>query len=114
MEPSTGVPPRLDPVGEAIDVAVLRGAIRSRVKLRLLYRTTKNERTERTIWPIVLGYSDTHRILIAWCELRREFRHFRTDRMEAADLLKELISESRVHLHRRWEAWRADELAKSS
>jgi hypothetical protein len=27
---------------------------------------------------------------------------------------RQVISEPRVHLNRRWEAWRADELAKSS
>lgn len=112
MEPSTGVLPRLDFVEETVDMAVLRDATRSRVKLRLLYRTDDGKRTERTVWPVVLGYSDTHRILIAWCELRQDFRHFRTERMEAATLLEQPISEPRSHLRRRWEAWRVAELVR--
>ncbi|AOH84196.1 DNA-binding protein [Sphingomonas panacis] len=111
--PSTGVPPRLDPIEEAVDPATLRDAIRSRSKLRLLYRAANGERTERTVWPIILGYSDTHRILIAWCEVRHGFRHFRTDRMVAAEALNQPIPEPKRDLHRRWEAWRAAELAKS-
>ena len=100
MEPSTGVPPRLGPVQEAVDMAVLWDAIRSRVKLRLLYRTADGKRPERTVWPVMLGYSDTHRILVAWCESRQGFRHFRADRMETAALLEQPISESRSHLYR--------------
>ena len=109
--PSTGVKPRLDPAGDTVDVATLRSAIRSRSKLRLLYRANRDQQTERTIWPIVLGYSDADRILIAWCELRQGFRHFRTDRIVVAETLVEPIPERWEHLHRRWEAWRAVELA---
>lgn len=110
-EPSTGVPPLLGTVVEVVEAAKLRDAIRRRVKLRLLYRAKSGERTERTVWPVVLGYSDTHRILIAWCEQRQGFRHFRIDRMQAAELLDQPIGEPRSQLHRRWEAWRAAELA---
>ena len=109
MEPSTGVAPRLGPVEDAVDAATLRDAVRSRMKLRLLYRADNGQRTERTVWPLILGYSETHRILIAWCELRQGFRHFRTDRMQAAELLDQPISEPRGSLHRRWKAWRAAE-----
>lgn len=114
MTPSTGVPPRLDPVDETVDVATLRAAIRSRSKLRLLYRADDEEQTERTIWPVVLGYSDANRILIAWCELRQGFRHFRADRIVAAEVLPQTIPEPRDHLHRRWEAWRTADLARGA
>ncbi len=114
MEPSTGVAPRLDTVEDAVEMATLRDAIRSRVKLRLLYRAGDGEKTERTVWPVVLGYGEYYRLLIAWCELRQEFRRFRTDRMQAAVPLNQPISESRGSLHRRWKAWRAAELARST
>lgn len=109
--PSTGVPPCLDPIEDTVDVATLREAIRSWSKLRLLYRADNGKRSERTVWPIVLGYSDTNRVLIAWCELRLGFRHFRTDRMVEADTTDQAIPEPRGRLRRRWEAWRAAELA---
>lgn len=111
MAPTTGVPPRLVPVEEVVDAAMLREAIRSRTKLRLIYRARNGEETKRTIWPVVLGYSDAGRILIAWCERRRGCRHFRTDRMVAAEALDQRIPHSKGDLHRRWEEWRAAELS---
>ena len=60
----------------------------------------------------LLGYTATTRILIAWCELRQSFRHFRTDRMQAAEILNGPIIESRGRLLRRWGAWREANLGK--
>ncbi len=114
MAPSTGVPPRLVPVEDLVDAAMLRNAIRARSKLRLVYRDRHGEQTERTIWPILLGYAEASRILIAWCETRQGFRHFRTDRIVAADALEQRIPHSKADLYRRWEEWRALELSRSS
>lgn len=111
-EPSTSTKPPLDAIEEAVATASLRDAIRRWLKLHLLYRAENGDRTERTVWPVVLGYSDTWRVLIAWCEQRQAFRHFRTDRMEAAKILEEPIGEPRGSLLRRWEIWRSAELAK--
>ena len=112
-EPSTGVAPRLVTAEDVVDLATLRDAIRKRVKLRLLYRAEDGDETERTVRPVVLGYSDTNRVLIAWCELRQGFRHFRTDRMRVAELLNQPIGEPHKLLLRRWEAGRLRELAES-
>lgn len=112
-EPSTAAEPQLDRPGERVDLAVLRGAIRRGLKLRLAYRSEAGEQTERVVWPVVLGYADTRRVLIAWCELREGFRHFRTDRMGTIDVLDQPIGGRRGPLRRPWEAWRAAELART-
>ena len=112
-EPSTSAEPSLNNMEEAVETASLRDAVRKRLKLRLQYCAENGEQTERIVWPVVLGYSDTKRVLIAWCELRQGFRHFRTDRMQAAELLNQPIGEPRGLLLRRWEAWRSAELAKT-
>ena len=112
-EPSTSTEPSLNDMEEVVDTASLRDAIRKGVKLHLLYCAENGERTERIVWPVVLGYSDTRRVLIAWCELRQGFRHFRLDRMQAAEPLDQPIDEARAPLLRRWEAWRSVELAKN-
>lgn len=39
---------------------------------------------------------------MAWCELRRDFRIFRTDRMTSVELLDERYPEPRATLRRRW------------
>ena len=111
-EPSTSTEPPLDDMESVVDTATLRDAIRKRSKLRLRYDAEDGERTERIVWPVVLGYSDTRRVLIAWCELRQGFRHFRTDRIQAAECLDQPIGEPRGPLLRRWEAWRLAELAR--
>ena len=110
-EPSIAAEPPLDDVREVVAVATLRDAIRGELKLRLHYRGEGGERTERIVWPVVLGYSDTKRVLIAWCEKRHDFRHFRTDRMLAAEILDESIGDARRRLLRRWEARRTADLA---
>jgi len=74
-EPSTAAEPPLDAFEEVVATASLRDAIRRRLKLRLLYRAENDYTTERTVWPVILGYSDTKRVLIAWCEKRQAFRH---------------------------------------
>ena len=109
-EPSTATEPPLTDIDDVVETAKLTDAIRKRLKLRLQYRAENGEQTERIVWPVVLGYSDTKRVLIAWCEMRQSFRHFRTDRMQAAELLDQPIRETRGLLLRRWEAWRSAEL----
>lgn len=41
-------------------------------------------------------------MIVAWCELRQDFRAFRTDRIEYMDVLEERYRESRVTLRDRW------------
>ena len=113
-EPSTAAKPPLDAPTKQGDTALLRDAIRKQLKLRLVYRAEDETRTDRTVWPLVLGYSDTRCVLIAWCELRQAFRHFRVDRMESTEILDQPIPEPRGKLLRRWEAARAAELMAAS
>jgi predicted DNA-binding transcriptional regulator YafY len=80
LEPSVGVKPMFtEPTKESVDPSRLRSAIREGRKLRMRYRSDAGEETERTVWPVILGYAETTRMLVAWCELRQGFRHFRTD-----------------------------------
>ncbi len=70
-----------------VEIGVLRAAIRGQAKLRLDYADAKGVRTERVVWPIALGFLDEARVLVAWCELRQDYRTFRTDRItEARDV----------------------------
>ncbi|MDI6836681.1 MAG: WYL domain-containing protein, partial [Rhizobiaceae bacterium] len=58
--------------------------------------------TERDIWPIALGYFDNQRIIVAWCEMRDGFRHFRTDRLTALENLAVRYPKRRLQLVREW------------
>lgn len=42
---------------------------------------------ERNVWPIQLGFMDNARVLAGWCELRSDFRFFRTDRILSTECL---------------------------
>jgi predicted DNA-binding transcriptional regulator YafY len=87
---------------DGIDVAQARAWIRSGRKIALVYRDHEDRRTERVVWPIVIGYLDAVRTLIAWCELRRDFRNFRIDRIADATFLDERFPERSAALRARW------------
>lgn len=67
----------------------LRGAIRERSKVRFEYEDRKQARSARTVQPLGLFYWGAAWSLGAWCELRRDFRNFRVDRMTGLEVLDE-------------------------
>jgi predicted DNA-binding transcriptional regulator YafY len=90
------------PVADPIDLAPLRAAIRSEHKVILDYADGRGERTRRTVWPIAIGFFERTRIIAAWCELRADFRHFRTDRIAALQLTGRRYPQRRRLLMRQW------------
>lgn len=106
VEPSVAAKPSDEPTTSTIDMRSLRSAIREGLKLRLRYRAEAGDVTDRTVWPVLLGYAETRSLLIAWCELRGDFRHFRTDRIIIAEVLDDHYASRRNDLRRRWEHWR--------
>jgi predicted DNA-binding transcriptional regulator YafY len=68
----------------------------------LCYRDEQGRETTRTVWPVTVGYLETVRHLIAWCELRQDFRSFRTDRVTAAGFLDEGYPERPSVLRTKW------------
>ena len=52
--------------------------------------------------PVAIGYFDVTRVLVAWCELRQDFRSFRTDRIGRAEFLGERYPERVSMLRTRW------------
>jgi predicted DNA-binding transcriptional regulator YafY len=97
-------PPRIFPQN-ATPLGELRRAIRGQVRLDICYDDEQARRTERIVWPIQLGFMDQARVLCAWCELRQDFRTFRTDRIAAMTRLdrypgrrSDLVRRLRTHL----------------
>jgi predicted DNA-binding transcriptional regulator YafY len=64
-----------------IDLADVRRAIRETRKLTINYQDGSGRRSERTIWPIAMVYYVDVTVIAAWCELRRDYRHFRVERI---------------------------------
>ena len=69
------------PVETKADLGVIRKAIRSERILKLTYSDESGTVSVRRIWPFALSYYEQVRVVAAWCELRQDFRHFRTDRI---------------------------------
>ncbi|MBO9519052.1 MAG: YafY family transcriptional regulator [Porphyrobacter sp.] len=93
---------------EHIDVAALRHAIRDRVKLAIAYADAQGLVTERVVWPLLIAYLEEVRILVAWCETRQDFRHFRTDRLARITATGSRFPGSRNQLMKDWKAQLTD------
>ncbi len=85
-----------------IDVTFVRDAIRRERKLTVTYIDLKNQSSQRTIWPLILGFFEKVQILVAWCELRQDFRHFRIDHLREIILQDERYQPRRSILLRKW------------
>jgi predicted DNA-binding transcriptional regulator YafY len=111
VEPGVGAKPREVSPDANVDLAALRLAIRDGKKVRLRYRDELGRETERLTWPVILGYAEATCLLVAWCELRQGFRHFRTDRLLAIEVVEEACGLDKHELRRRWQAWREQQRA---
>ena len=82
------------------DLAELRQALRSELKVRFRYRDIAGSASERTVRPLSLAYFGPVWLLAAWCELRTDFRTFRLDRIDGFIVMNERFrSESGKTLH---------------
>jgi predicted DNA-binding transcriptional regulator YafY len=95
------VGPRAE-AAEGIDLGAVRQAIRRERKLGFSYRDAGGVRSARTVWPFALGFFDKVRVLVAWCETRQDFRHFRVDRIEELDVTEDRYPRRRQALLKEW------------
>lgn len=84
------------------DLVAIRQAIRSEHKLQIHYQDGQQGQSQRTVWPFALAFFDHVRVLVAWCELRQDFRHFRTDRIRHLEVSKERYPRRRQVLLKQW------------
>lgn len=67
---------------ESNQLLLIRTAIRKHNKIFFNYTRQDGTASARKVWPLGLFYWGKIWTLVAWCELRDGFRHFRLDRME--------------------------------
>ncbi len=89
-------------IAGTIDLGLIREALRKERKLMISYADGAGKATKRTVWPVALGFFDQVRVLAAWCELRKDYRHFRIDRMRTADLIDERPPRRRRVMFKEW------------
>ena len=73
----------------AANLGILRGAIDQSTKVRFDYTRLDGEGSARTVRPLGLFFWGTVWSLAAWCEMRKDFRNFRVDRMAKLAALEE-------------------------
>lgn len=95
------VGPRGDAV-EGIDLGLVRQAIRNERKLGFIYRDAGGAASQRMVWPFAIGFFDKVRVMVAWCETRQDFRHFRADRMSALNATDTRYPRRRHALLKEW------------
>jgi predicted DNA-binding transcriptional regulator YafY len=95
------VGPRGDAV-EGIDLGLVRQAIRNERKLGFIYRDAGGATSQRMVWPFAIGFFDKVRVMVAWCETRQDFRHFRADRMSALNATDSRYPRRRQALLKEW------------
>lgn len=87
---------------QEIFFADIRHAIKKRKKIKIKYCDKQDVYSSRVIWPIALVYMESCWLLAAWCEMRNDFRHFRTDNIKEIVQLDSIYSESRTVLLKKW------------
>jgi predicted DNA-binding transcriptional regulator YafY len=111
LEPAIGASPAWKPETDRIDVAQVRAWIHAGRKIRLDYSDGAGAVSARVIWPVTVGYRETIRMIIAWCELREAFRSFRTDRVVGAEFLEDRHGKRPAVLRGEWVKFRDAEIA---
>ena len=97
------VPPSSGNVPGSEEIGKIRQAIRTGHKMEIKYRDLNGRDSTRTVWPFALAFFDKVRMLAVWCELRKDYRHFRADRIQSLTILKERYPRSRHSLLREWQ-----------
>jgi len=87
---------------ERVDLSEIRRAIRAEHKLDIVYRNGDGAASHRLIWPFGLGFFEQSRVVLGWCELRQDFRHFRTDRIQAMTATDQRYPRRRQALLKAW------------
>lgn len=91
-----------DAIEPTVDMAQVRAAIRDRRKMRIAYVDERGHRTRRTIWPLAMAYYVDASVLGAWCELRRDLRNFRVERIASSRALAARFQDHNSRLLARW------------
>lgn len=66
----------------------LRQAIEQHRQLKIDYRDEQQRPSQRQIWPLGLVFWGAAWTLVAWCQLRDDYRMFRIDRIQELEVLE--------------------------
>lgn len=73
----------------SISFSDLRECIRIRRKIHIEYSDETKKHTSRIVRPLALIFVNSLWLLVGWCEKRKDFRHFRIDRINTLKYCEE-------------------------
>lgn len=85
-----------------VDMGELRRSIRENQKIEIKYIDESSKESARIILPIAIIYYTEVIVLVAWCQLREDFRHFRVDRILSSHSLDEYFGDIAINLREVW------------
>ena len=91
-------PDFMQPAAKREPMALLREGMEHGRKLDIHYRRADGEKSSRRLWPLGLVFWGHCWTLGAWCELRKEFRTFRVDRIEQVEISADSFDDRYGHL----------------
>jgi len=86
------------------DLSALRDAIANQRKIHIAYKSEEGKEGKYLVWPFTIGYFTDGRILVAWCEKQKCYRHFKTNRIISLEILDENYVRPKASLFREWQA----------
>lgn len=98
------VGPSAEPTREGVELGIIRKAIRAERKLEMTYEDASGAGSRRIVWPFALGFFDKVRVMVAWCEMRKDFRHFRVDRISGLAATDARYPRRRTVMLKEWRA----------
>ncbi|WP_312402471.1 YafY family protein [Rhizobium sp.] len=90
------------PAPDAVNLALVRRAIRDEQKLLIGYRDEAGNATQRVIRPIALIYYSQTANIVAWCEMRDAVRNFRADRVTHCEAREDFFPGQGDRLRQVW------------
>ncbi|NSL85341.1 helix-turn-helix transcriptional regulator [Chitinophaga solisilvae] len=67
--------------------------------IHIMYQSTENSKpTERIAEPFALLSTQENWLLVAWCRLRKDYRHFRLDRIQQLQVLSDKFEPHKISL----------------
>lgn len=96
------VPQYHSEIADVVDLSLVRKAIRNEHIVEIGYVDAAGVPTERRIWPFALGFYDRVRVVAAWCEMRNDFRNFRTDRIQRMEPQGKRYPRRKAELLKAW------------
>ena len=81
-------------------LSAIRKAIRERKIIQIEYRSLEGDPSHRRVKPLALQFFHNATLFAGYCELRKDYRHFRVDRIETFHETDEAFREEHYKLRR--------------